>query len=348
MRCLDTATGEVTWESGYPAPKYGRRARGDQGFYRGSTATPEYDKATGLLFTLGCNGDLRAWDTRSQGDLAWKRNLYDDYEVPQRPQITRKRNTLRDYGYTTAPLVTGDILVVEVGSPDTGNLIGFDKRTGKQKWASENRDPAGHTGGIASLEIDGIPCVAVATSFGLHVARIDEAQAGETVAFHEWKTDFSNTIAGVVACGQDLLISSRYNQGAMARIRIEMGKAPREIWRNRYPTGVCTPVVHDGKIYFANKGVFCIDFETGKLDWAGGKIGDAGSCLLTEDDRLVVWGNGGDLSLMETASRSPRKCEVLTERPGIFKDMAWPHVALADGHLFLKTLDGQLACLPVR
>ena len=348
VRCLDAATGKVHWEQAYPAPKYGRQARGDQGLYRGTTSTPEYDAATGLLFTLGCDGDLRTWDTRSQGALAWERNLYDDYQVPQRPQITKKRNTLRDYGYTTSPLVVGDTLIIEVGSPETGNLIGFDKRTGKQQWTSENRDPAGHTGGIVPLEVDGVPCVAVATSFGLHVARIDGAKAGKTVAFYEWKTDFSNTIAGVAASGQDLLVSSRYNQSAMARIRVELGKAPREIWKNRYPTGVCTPVIHDGKIYFANKGVFCVDFETGKLDWAGGKIGDAGSCLLTSDDRLVVWGNGGDLSLVETAGRSPEKCQVLVERSGLFKDMAWPHVALAGDHLFLKTLDGQLACYPLR
>lgn len=344
VRCLDLESGEILWEQSYEAPQYGRHARGDQKLYRGATATPELDPEGGLLFTLGCDGDLRAWDIREGGNLVWEKNLYEAFAVPQRPQITRRKNTLRDYGYTSSPFVHGNRLIVEVGDPKGGNLVGFEKHSGDPIWHSENRDPAGHTGGPTPVTIDGVPCVAVATSFGLHVARIEGDRAGETVAFHEWKTDFSNTIAGVAVSGQDLLISSRYNQMAMARIEVRLGKAPREVWRNRYPTGVCTPVIHDGKIYFANKGIFCVDFETGDLDWAGGKIGDAGSCLLTSEERLVVWGNGGDLSLVETASRSPEKCLVLAERAGISRDMAWPHVVLADGRLLLRTLDGQLAC----
>ena len=169
-------------------------------------------------------------------------------------------------------------------------------------------------------------------------------KAGKTMAEFEWKTDFSNTIAGIAVHESDLLISSRYNQMAMARLSIDPEKGVREVWRNRHPTGVCTPVIHREKIYFANKGIFCIDYATGKLDWVGGKIGDAGSCFMTADDRLIVWGNGGDLSLIESAQKSQGKCEILAEKPRIFNDMAWPHPALADGRLLVKTLGGEVAC----
>ncbi len=167
------------------------------------------------------------------------------------------------------------------------------------------------------------------------------------VASFEWKTDFSNTIAGIAVAGRDVLISSRYNQMSMARVQLDLENGAREVWRNRYPTGVCTPVIHGGKIYFANKGVFCVDFASGDLDWAGGKVDDAGSCLVTGDNRLVVWANGGDLSLFETAERSPDRCLELGNLPDLFTDMAWPHVVLAEGRLFLKTLSGDLACVPV-
>jgi outer membrane protein assembly factor BamB len=328
VSCLDDATGKVLWSQRYRSPKYGRHAAGDQRMYHGATATPELDPSTGLLFTLGCDGDLIAWDTTRDGKKVWQQNLYEKYGISRRPQITKRKGSRRDYGYTTSPFAFRDWVIVEAGATDHGNLIAFDKRTGKEIWGSENRDPAGHSGGPAPITLEGVPCLAVATAFGLHVARLDEGKAGKTVAEFDWKTDFCNTIAGIAVRGQDLLISSRYNQMAMARLSIDLKNGAREVWRNRYPTGVCTPVIHGGKIYFANKGVFCVDFETGKLDWAGGKIGDAGSCLVTGDNRLVVWGNGGDLSLIETAKRSPKKCIVLSERRRIFDDMAWPHLVL--------------------
>ncbi len=347
VRCLDAATGKPRWEQAFASPRFGRHAVGDQSMYRGATATPEYDPESGLLFTLGCDGDLRAWDTRDGGKARWALNLFDASTIPQRPQITQRRNTLRDYGYTTSPLVHGDTLIVEAGDPKRGNLIGFDKLTGEFRWGSENRDPAGHTGGPVPITVDGVPCVAVMSSFGLHVARLDDGNAGKTAAFFEWKTDFSNTIAGVAVEGQDVLVSSRYNQMAMARLHLSLAGGVREVWRNRYPTGVCTPVIHGGKLYFANKGVHCVDFATGELDWIGGKIGDAGSCLVTGDERLIAWGNDGDISLLETARRSPDRCLVLAERPRIFDDMAWPHVVLAGGRLLVKTLGGDLACFEV-
>ena len=344
LRCIDAQTGKTLWQQSYAGPKYGRQATGDQGLYRGVTSTPEYDSETGFLFTLSCDGRLSVWDTRGKGRPVWNLNLYDRYKIPRRPQITARKNTLRDYGYTTAPLVVGNVVIVEVGSPRHGCLIAFDKRSGEQRWASENRDPAGHSGGLAPMEIDGVSCVAVATSWHALIVRVDGKNAGKTVAAYEWKTDFSNTIAGIAASGRELLISSHYNQRAMVKISVSLKTGAKLVWRNKFPTGVCTPVIHKGRLYFANKGIHCIDFDTGKLVWEGGKIGDAGSCFITADERLIVWGNSGDLSLVETVTRSPKKITLLAEKRGVFNDMAWPHVIAANGRLFCKNLSGDLVC----
>ena len=345
ISCLDTASGKQLWRQSYPSPGYGRQARGDQGFYRGATSTPEFDPDTGFLYTLSCDGELSAWNTRDGGSRVWKLNLYDQFDIPRRPQITSRKNTLRDYGYTSSPMVWGDVLIVETGDRKGGNVKGFDKRTGLLIWSSQNRDPAGHSGGFAPMTIDGVRCVAVATSWNALVVRIDGKSAGQTVAEFPWKTDFSNTIAGIAAEGEDLLISSRYNQMAMVRVRITLRSGAKEVWRNRYPTGVCTPVIHRGKIYFANKGIHCVDFETGNLIWEGGKIGDAGSCYVTGDEKLVVWGNGGDLMLVDLAdSAKEKRIRILAEMKRVCDDMAWPHVTGAVGRIYCKTVSGELVC----
>jgi hypothetical protein len=133
----------------------------------------------------------------------------------------------------------------------------------------------------------------------------------------------------------------------MARVSVSLAGGAREVWRNRHPTGVCTPVIHEGKIYFANHGVHCVDFASGERLWEGGRTGDAGSCFVTGDGRLVVWGNDGDLALVEGHSRSPDRCTVLAERRGVLHDMAWPHAVASHGHLLCKTLNGDLVCFPL-
>ena len=103
LSCLDAAKGNEVWSVSYACPQHGRRATGDEGLYSGPTSTPEYDAETGLLYTLSCDGDLICWNTRENGRQQWKLNLYERYDVPRR--LKHGRSGLRDYGYTTAPLL---------------------------------------------------------------------------------------------------------------------------------------------------------------------------------------------------------------------------------------------------
>ena len=180
--CLNTKTGKEDWSVSYKCPQYGRLATGDEGLYSGPTSTPEYDEATGFLYTLSCDGDLICWDTNHRGQRVWSVNLYDTYSIHRRPKVGRSGQ--RDYGYTTAPLVHGDWVIVEAGA-DEGTLLALDKKTGQQIWLSEAKGPAGHTGGVVPMIVEGVPCVAVMTFQGLLVTRVDAGHAGRTVAQYE-------------------------------------------------------------------------------------------------------------------------------------------------------------------
>jgi hypothetical protein len=110
---------------------------------------------------------------------------------------------------------------------------------------------------------------------------------------------------------------------------------------------VCTPVIHEGHVYFMWQKVRCLDWETGRQKWEGGSFGDPGSCILTVDDRLIVYGKNGKLALVETAKRSPSAYRELAVRDNLFNALAWPHAALAAGRLYCRDREGNLACFTV-
>ena len=343
--CLDIDTGKELWRQTYDCPRYGRFATGDQGLYSGACSTPEYDSPSGMLFTLGIDGDLNAWDTRHQGQRIWSLNLYERYGAQQRPEVAVRKKTQRDYGYMSSPLVIGEQLIVEAGGK-AGNLVALDKRSGRELWTSENRDEAGHTGGPVPIHVEGVPCVASLTLRNLVVTRIDGSNAGKTVAAYPWTTDFANNIATPAVFGDSVIVTSAYNHSAMCRLRVTL-KGATKVWENELASGVCSPLIHEGRVYWAWRGVHCVDFETGEQLWSGGKVGAEGSCILTGDDRLIVYANRGDLSLVETAKRSPQKYTQLAAATVLSNAEAWPHVVLSHGRLFCRDRSGSVRCVVV-
>jgi outer membrane protein assembly factor BamB len=340
LSCLNAATGRVKWKQSYPALDYARFSKGDKGFYRGPSSTPEFDPATGRLFTLGLDGDLQCWDTTRKGERVWSLNLYQQFGAPVRPQVTDHPRSHRDYGYPNSPVLHGDTLLVEVGAPSHGNLIAFDKATGKVQWKSENRDPAGHTGGVALMNVNGIPCAAVLTALNLVVTRLDQGHEGETMATYSWTTDYINNIATPTIAGNRVLITSQYNKKAVCCVEITPGRA-RKVWETQPGSGVCSPIVHKGRVYFVDRGLHCLDLKTGKSIWRGGKFDRTASILLTSDERLLVWANKGDLALVDANPRTTKYTELSLKR-GILNQSAWPHVALAQGRVFCKDSKGNI------
>lgn len=343
VTCLSARDGKELWRARYRAPEYGRFHNGDEGLYSGPSSTPEYDAETRYLYTLGPDGDLHCWDTSADGKKVWAINLYDRYKVKQRPRLTRA--PMRDYGYTSSPLVHGSQLLVEAGSTH-GSLIAFDKKTGKEAWASELTDEAGHNAGPAPMTVEGLPCVALLTQRNLAVIRLDAGNAGKTVAAYPWVTDFANNVASPAVRDNFVLITSAYNQNAICKLRITL-KGAEKVWQKPYPSKVCTPIIRNDRVYFAWQKVRCLDWETGEQIWEGGSFGDPGSCVVTADDRLLVYGQNGKLALIETAKRSPKAYTELVVRERIFSASAWPHVAIAHGRIYCRDRNGALVCFVV-
>ena len=221
--------------------------------------------------------------------------------------------------------------------------MAFSRRSGERVWVSQYKGSAGHTGGIVPINVEGVSCVAVLSYEGLHVARLDASQLGKTVAIYPWSTDFANNIATPAVHDSDVLITSGYNHDAIVRLHITLQGATK-VWEQPFASKICTPIIDRGRVYWAWQSLHCLDFETGKQHWQGGEFGDAGSCVLTADARLVVWGGRGRLSLVDTEDHAAKGFKELARLDNVFSSDVWPHVTLAGGRLFCKDRLGNLKC----
>jgi len=340
LYCLEAATGKELWRQSYRCRYQGRLRTGDTGAYGGPSSTPTLDPQTRWLYTLSTDGDLRCWDTSAGGKPVWAVNLHAKYPMRQRPDAGKGR---RDYGHTSAPLVHGEQLIVEVNST-AGTVMGFDKRTGRGLWASQFREPGGHSSGPVPLTVGGHDCVATLALFKTVVLRVDPGHEGQTVATFPWQTDFANNIPTPATAPDRVVVTSNYNISRTGVYAISQGKA-RQLWTSRYHSKVCSPVLHKGRIYTVEKSLKCLDLATGRLLWRGGSYGH-GSCLITSDDKVIVWGNG-KLALVEALPQSPAYTEI-SRLEGICRGTCYPHVALADGLICCKDRDGRTVVLSVR
>ena len=353
LRSLSLKTGHEEWTISRPSRTHGRFATGDEHMYGGPHATPEIDPITGLIYTLGIDGDLTCWNLKERGLIVWSFNLYDMYEVNQRPHLGKdwpsgKRLRFhRDYGYTCSPLVYAEWVIVEVGSTSKGTFMAFDKTNGTELWKSDLKDEAGHSGGLVPMLVERIPCVVGFTQRNVAVVRLDSEHRGETLGVVPWITDADCNIATPVVVGNSVLVTSSYNQSAIAKFEVGQN-GMKQVWKQPYSSKVCSPVVHDGSVYFSWRQVHCLDWNSGELKWNGGGYGDPGSCIITADSRLIVCGGNGKIGLVEGASKSPKEFKELSVQGPVFDSDAWPHITFVAGRVLCRDRNGNLACFSIR
>ncbi|HEV3259723.1 MAG TPA: PQQ-binding-like beta-propeller repeat protein, partial [Gemmataceae bacterium] len=220
----------------------------------------------------------------------------------------------------------------------------FDKRTGERRWASEYRGPAGHTGGLAPITVERVPCVAVLTLHDLLVVRLDRGNEGKTVATYPWKSAWADNVLTPAVKGDCVLISSWHTHKSICKVKITLRGAER-LWEQPYASHVGSPLAHGDYIYMAAERLFCLDWETGKLVWEGGSYGTGGACVMTGDGKLIVWSDLGRVTLVDGAQESPKQYRQLARIARVFAGgHAWPHTVLADGLLYCKDREGKLKC----
>lgn len=339
--CFDWKTGKALWTHAYEC-KY----RGIS-YTTGPRATVTVSE--GRVYSLGSMGHLFCLNADT-GKVIWGRDLNGEYQI-----------RMPVWGIAAAPLVEGDLVIVQIGGEGNACLVAFDKRTGKERWRSVP-DQASYAAPIAINQCGKrvVVCLTGDRVVGLNL------KTGELY----WAVPFPpkasvDGIATPVYHPPWLFISAFFEGSLMLRLNSDKLLA-EEVWRRKgqseVPTAsealhslIATPIVTDEHIYGIDSygELRCLDARTGdrlwsKTDfipsarWATAHIIRNGDNVwfFTEKGELVIskLSPTGYQEISRAKLIAPTKGQ-LNERGGV----CWSHPAFAYRHVFARN-DNELVC----
>ena len=357
LRCLESETGRLLWTFEYPTDYQDL-----YGYDNGPRASPVVDDDRVYLF--GAEGQLHCLAVED-GKKLWKVDTATEFGVVQ-----------NFFGVGSTPVVSGDLLIVQVGgSPPesrqeppgrldqvTSNgsgVVALDKRTGKVKY--ELGDELASYSSPVLATIDGRPWCFVFARGGL----LGFDPTAGTVDFHfPWRAANLESVnaANPVVVGGRVFVSETYGPGS-AQVKVRPGGYD-VVWsdsKNRRDKSLQahwnTPIYHAGYLYGssgrhddARTELRAIEWDTGKVMWSEPNL--SRSTLLYVDDHFVCLTEHGLLLLIKANSEKYDEVArvVLTDPNGQFgpaqllKYPAWAPPVLSHGLLYVRG-EGRLVCL---
>lgn len=325
LAAYDAESGDELWR--YPVAE---TYDGHDGSHDGPISTPLL--AAGRVFGLAPRGELFALDATT-GKPLWTRHAVEDFggEKPY-------------YGFSTSPVLAGNVLVIALGGGDGKAFAGIDAATGDLKWTLG--DGPIHYQSPVLAEIGGHETVLAASSSTLYGI---DAKTGTALWSYVHDGDEHCPGGGAlipVPAGDDrVLLLNRGSSSVMVQVA-KKGKVleATELWSGKsLGRTFAHPVVHEGYIYGMVGRIFtCIDAATGEAQWKSREPGDGFPTLV--GNHVVMITKPGSLHVIEASPKGYQEVASLD----LFTEHSWSAVAYADGHLYARSMARLAKIDPVR
>ncbi|MHB1035863.1 MAG: PQQ-binding-like beta-propeller repeat protein [Pirellulales bacterium] len=330
--CFDWKTGEKIWSYAYDCEYRG------VSYPAGPRASVTIDD--GRAYSLGTKAHFFCFDAAS-GKVLWKKNLATEYKV-----------RMPIWSISAAPLIEGDLVIVQIGGAPDACVVAFDRKTGEEKWHAL-ADQASYSAPIAITQAGKrvIVCWTGENVVGL------APDSGRVY----WKYPFppANMILNVATPVIDrdrLFVSAFYDGSLMLKLRQDQ-PAVEKIWRRKGPNEYETDSLHSiiSTPYFEGDYVYgvdsygqlrCLDANTGDRIWesldAVPKARWSTIHMVRNGQRIWMFNERGELIIstlspkgFQEISRAkllePTKAQ-LSQRGGV----CWSHPAYAYRHVFAR------------
>ncbi|MBX9789333.1 MAG: PQQ-like beta-propeller repeat protein [Pirellulales bacterium] len=250
--CLDAAAGTDVWAHTDAV----RFSDGQAG--AGPRATPTF--VGGRIYAQGATGLVNCLDAAT-GQRIWTRDIVADTKAP-----------LPMWGFSSSPLIVGNVVVVYGGAQPNDRLLGYKADSGAPAWQTATGAISYSSAQLATF--DGEPqllffsdagLAAIEPASGTRLWSFDAPQNGIWRVVQPRQLDDGTVLIGCEDLGLVRLAISRQNDG--------WSVAPR--WKSRAIRPAYNDFVISGdSIYGFDESIFCcVDVATGQRRWKAGRYG---------------------------------------------------------------------------
>lgn len=326
VTAYDRETGEKLWETEWKGSLIVPFFAWANGSW--IRATPACDGET--LYVAGIRDVLVALDVET-GKERWRVDFVEKY-----------KSAVPSFGFVASPLIDGESIYVQAAAA----VVKLNKRTGEIEWR-EFKDEGGMNGSAFSS-----PIITNVGGIRQLVVQSREKLAGLTLSDGKvlWSQEVPafrgmNIIAPTIV--DDLAFASTYGSktnGYRIANKSESKDEPRfeveTAWTEPSQGYMSSPIVIDGNAYvhLRNQRFACFNLADGKRTWVTEPFGKYWN-LVARQDRILALDEKGELLLIEA---DPNKFKLLSRRK-VSDDSAWAHLALANGVVYVRSLDSLTA-----
>ena len=317
--CLDAATGKEQWAHLDKA----RFSDGQAG--AGPRSSPVFDK--GRIYSMGATGVLNCLDAAT-GRVLWTRDALADSGA-SKPM----------WGFSSSPLVVGDLVIVYAGGPGDKGLLAYRVADGKPAWSVATGPVSYSSPQLVTLGKEAQ--VLLLSDAGLIAVDPTSGKlrwSYETPPRQMWR------VAQPRQVGEGSIVLGSEDLGLM---RLDLTPhsdttwTPTVAWTTRALRPAYNDFVYqDGYIYGFDEGFCCcVDAKTGTRQWKGGRYGHGQMLLIADQKLLFVISEYGAGVLV---SARPDKHEELGRFEAI-SGKTWNHPVIARGRLYARNSE-EIAC----
>ncbi len=307
---LDQATGEILWTQSWEVDYSAMMGS----YAEGPRAVPSV--ADDLVYFMGAAGHLMALRVET-GEIAWQKHYPTDYDV-----------TVPIFGFSSAPLIDGELLIALVGGEPDAMVVAFDRRTGEEAWrAIETRSEPGYSQ-PAIVEAGGRRQLLI--WHPLAITSLDP-ESGEILWNFDYETRDTLSVANPIVAKDRLFLTQFY--GGSLMLQLNDDSTVTELWRRRGHTempkdtdalhSLNTTPLFDGETVWGIDSygeLRALDAATGDRLWTDttmARQGRWGSAFIVEQgDRMIAFTDLGDLVFFRVEPRGlPRDRSHPPHRP---------------------------------
>jgi outer membrane protein assembly factor BamB len=320
LTCFDANSGRILWNQ--------EGGSGRTRSYPGTRATPAIDGND--IVTLGGAGELTCRDLAT-GNARWTLDILD-----------ATNTTPQDWGTASSPLIDGNRVFVQGGQGGSVALA-VDRVSGEIAWQSEATGIGGYAHPILA-DVDGQRQLIV---FGGKAVYGMNPADGKTLWSHPRETQYDVHASTPVYRDGHLFLTSHYGTGSVM-LKVGAGGAS-PLWERKEIQSRFQPAILDGDALYLNSDgkLTCLKWPTGETLWADKsdalKLGDGGSFVRLQDQRVIALGQRGRLTL---ARATPEKLEPVSGFDALDGAQIWATPLVYGGRLYVKG-EQELVCYDI-